>query len=102
MSRNLCEVTGLALTGYLASRLLSLELESEGMAAAQAEQVLTDAEEFCQKIETQFEKTAPDLWNETAKSERGMLKDTLKGLRERWGNSFESLSNWICQNASIS
>ena len=100
MSRNLCEVTGLALTGYLASRLLSLQLKSESAAEIQTEQVLNDSEEFCQKIETQFEKTAPDLWNETAKSERGMLKDTLKGLRERWGNSFESLSNWICQNAS--
>ena len=99
MSRNLCEVTGLALTGYLASRFLALQPEKEG-AAAQAEQVLNDAEEFCQKIETQFEETAPDLWDETTKSEHGMLEDTLKGLREHWSISFEDLLSWICQNAS--
>ena len=83
MSRNLCEITGLALTGYLVSRFLFLEPKSEEP-VHQAEQVLINAEEFCQKIETQVQKTAPIFWNQTSESERGLLKQTLTSLRGRW------------------
>ena len=100
VSRNLCEITGLALSGYLASRLLLLEPRSDGAAVAQAEQVLTDAEKFCQKVETQFRETAPNLWDKTPESERGMLEQTIKSLREQWGIRFDELLSWICQNAS--
>ena len=99
MSRNLCEITGLALTGYLVSRFLFLEPKSEEP-VHQAEQVLITAEEFCQKIETQVEKTAPTLWNQTPESKRGLLKQTLKSLREQWSFGCDELLNWICQNAS--
>ena len=37
MTRNLCEITGLALTGYLASRLLQLELENNSLIFNQIE-----------------------------------------------------------------
>ena len=100
MSRSLCEVTGLALTGYLASKLLSLDLQSNSVTRAQCEQILNDAEEFCQKIETQFENSAPDLWCNTIEFERGMLEDTIKGLKEHWDISIKDLLYWICQNAS--
>ena len=100
MSRNLCEVTGLALTGYLASRLLPLEPRNDGEAVTQAEQILIDAEEFCQKIETRFRETAPNLWDDTPESERGMLEQTIKSLREQWSVRFDELLSWICQNAS--
>ena len=99
MSRNLCEITGLALTGYLVSRFLFLKPESE-KPVHQAEQVLVAAEEFCQKIETQVEKTAPTLWDQTPESKRGLLKQTLKSLREQWNFSCDELLNLICQNAS--
>ena len=90
MSRNLCEITGLALTGYLVSRFLFLEPKSEE-SVHQAEQVLITAEEFCQKIETQVEKTAPTLWDQTPKSKRGLLKQTLKSLREQWSLGCDKL-----------
>jgi hypothetical protein len=99
MSRNLCEITGLALTGHLVSRFLLLKPGSEEL-VHQAEQVLITAEEFCQKIETQVEKTAPTLWDQTPESKRGLLKQTLKSLRERWSFGCDELLNWICQNAS--
>ncbi|MDP6336189.1 MAG: ADP-ribosylglycohydrolase family protein [Nitrospinaceae bacterium] len=100
LSRNLCEVTGLALTGYLASRFLSLELGNAEGPVAEAEQILTDAEEFCQKVETRFRETAPGLWDETAESARGMLGQTLEGLRKRWNVGLDELLEWVCQNAS--
>ena len=99
MSRNLCEITGLALTGHLVSRFLLLKPESEEL-VHQAEQVLITAEELCQKIETQVQKTAPTLWNQTPESKRGLLKQTLKSLREQWSFGCDELLNWICQNAS--
>lgn len=99
MSRNLCEITGLALIGYLVSRFLLLKPESEEP-HHQAEEILITAEEFCQKIQNQVEKTAPIFWNQTSESERGLLKKSLTSLRERWGFDCDELLNWICQNAS--
>ena len=99
MCRNLCEITGLALTGYLVSRFLFLEPESE-KTAHQTEEFVIIAEEFCQKIETQIEKTSPIFWNQTSESERGLLKQSLTSLRERWSFGCDELLNWICQNAS--
>lgn len=99
MSRNLCEVTGLALSGYLASRLLPLE-PGDGGPVAGAEQVLIDAEELCQKVESRFQETAPGLWDATPVSARGILGQTVRSLRERWDYGFEELLDWICQNAS--
>ena len=100
MSRNLCEITGLALTGYLASRFLLLEPRSNGEATTEIEKILIDAEKFCQKIETRFQKIAPTLWDKTPQSERGMLEQTIKSLRELWDVEFNQLLSWICQNAS--
>ena len=99
MSRNLCEITGLALTGYLVSRFLLLKPEREE-AVHQTEEVLINAEEFCQRIETQVQKNAPIFWSQTSESERGLLKQTLTSLRERWDFGCDELLNWICQNAS--
>ena len=49
ISRNLCEVTGLALTGYLASRFLLLKPGNHPEAIAGTEKVLIDAEKFLSK-----------------------------------------------------
>ena len=100
MTRNLCEITGLALTGYLSSRLLQLELENNGLVFNQTESILKDAEIFCQKIETQIRNTAPIIWDQTPESERRMLEQTIKGLREKWNTGFNELLSWVCQNAS--
>ena len=100
MSRNLCEITGLALTGYLASKLLKLEPENNKDTLNQAEIILKDAEIFCQKIETRFREAAPNLWDTTPESEYGMLEQTIKMLREQWNMDFNELLNWICKNAS--
>ena len=100
MSRNLCEVTGLALTGYLASRFLLLASGSHSEAMVEAEKILIAAENFCQRIEARFRKIVPKLWDKTPESERGMLEQTIKSLREQWCVSFHELLNWICQNAS--
>ncbi len=100
LSRNLCEITGLALAGYLASRFLSLEPGNVGEPVAEADLVLRDTEEFCQKVETRLRETAPGLWGENAESERGLLEQTLKGLRERWDVGLDELLQWVCQNAS--
>jgi hypothetical protein len=78
MSRNLCEITGLALTGYIASRLLQFEPEKNNDSFEQTELILRDVETFCQKIENQLKKTAPDLWETTPESEHGMLEKTIK------------------------
>ena len=55
---------------------------------------------FCQKIENRFQEIAPNLWDETPQSERGMLEQTIKSLRELWDIEFNQLLSWICQNAS--
>ena len=100
MSRNLCEITGLTLTGYLASRLLQLESGNNSDALNQTEIILRDAEIFCQKIEARFRETAPNLWDTTPKSEHGMLEETIKNLREQWDIGFNDLLSWVCKNAS--
>jgi ADP-ribosylglycohydrolase len=100
MTRNLCEITGLALTGYLALRLLQLELENNSDVFNQTESILRDAEIFCQKIETQIQKKAPTIWDQTPESERRMLEQTIKCLREQWNTDINELLNWVCQNAS--
>ena len=100
MTRNLCEITGLALTGYLASRLLQLELENNSLIFNQTESILKDAEIFCHKIETQIRNIAPIIWDQTPESERRMLEQTIKGLREKWNTGFNELLSWVCQNAS--
>ena len=100
MSRNLCEITGLALTGYFASKLLQLESENNAEALNQTEIVLRDAEIFCQKIETRIRETAPNLWNSTPESEHGMLEQTIKKLREQWSIDLNELLSWVCKNAS--
>ena len=51
MSRNLCEITVLTLTGYLASRFLQLESGNNSDALNETEIILRDAEIFCQKID---------------------------------------------------
>ena len=66
MSRNLCEITGLTLTGYLASRFLQLESGNNSDALNQTKIILRDAEIFCQKIETRFRKL-PDKKLQQAK-----------------------------------
>ncbi|KMP12698.1 hypothetical protein UR09_00460 [Candidatus Nitromaritima sp. SCGC AAA799-A02] len=102
MSRNLCEVTGVALAGYLAGRLLLLD-PGEGdspLTENDAERVLFDAEELCRKAEARFGEAASELWEQTADPERGMLEYTLRGLRENWSLGFDDLVSWICQNAS--
>ena len=100
MSRNLCEITGLALTGYLASKLLKLEPENNKDTLNQAEIILKDAEIFCQKIETRFREAAPNLWDTTPESEYGMLEQTIKMLREKWDTDFNQLLDCVCNNAS--
>jgi ADP-ribosylglycohydrolase len=100
MSRNLCEITGLALTGFLASRLLQLEREDSSDGLSQTEMVLRDAEIFCQKVETQLRKLAPIFWDSVPESEYGILEQTIKMLREQWNMDFNELLNWICKNAS--
>jgi ADP-ribosylglycohydrolase len=100
MSRNLCEITGLALTGYIASRLLQLEHGHNSDDLNGTEMVLKDAEIFCQKIETRLRESAPNLWNNAPESEHGMLEQTIKTLREKWDTDFHELLNWICKNAS--
>ena len=100
MSRNLCEITGLALTGYIASRLLQFEPEKNNESFEQTELILRDMEMFCQKIENQLKKTAPNLWETTPESEHGMLGKTIKNLREQWNIDFDELLSWVCKNAS--
>jgi len=99
MSRNLCEVTGLAITGYLVSRLLLLEPGIEE-SSLHTEQILIDVEEYCHKIEARIQETSPILWHQTPELERGMLQQTIKNLRERWDLNYDELLNWTCQNAS--
>jgi ADP-ribosylglycohydrolase len=100
MSRNLSEITGLALTGYLASRLLQLEHGQNSDDLNRTEMVLKDAEIFCQKVEARLRESAPNLWNSVPESEHGMLEQTIKTLREKWNIDFNELLNWVCKNAS--
>ena len=102
MSRNLSEVTSVALAGYLASQLLPIEPREQDvpLTGNDAKQVVSDAEEFCRKVEARFKETAPDLWKETPETERGALEKTLRGLREHWDLKLEDVLGWIVQNAS--
>ncbi len=100
MSRSLCEITGLALTGYLASRLLQLDYRHNSDYLYQTKMVLKDAEIFCQKVESRFKESAPILWGSIPESEHGMLEQTIKTLREKWDIGFNELLNWVCENAS--
>ncbi len=97
MTENLCEITGVVLTGYWTHRFLSWETEQE-ISLQDAEELLADAAEFCGQTENFFEEQYPELWNRNG--EDRSFSQTLRRLGENFRLEEKALLKLICENAS--
>jgi ADP-ribosylglycohydrolase len=93
LSRHPWEVVGAAVTGWITVRLINEEELPEGVA------LLSEAAEFCKTAEVWYRENYPDRFALAEKNPEAMSR-TFEELAVRYKDAPESLSAWICDNAS--
>jgi ADP-ribosylglycohydrolase len=101
MNRNPMEVIGSALTGYLVTCFLSLDLqEGEGLTEKETLEIIGKGVETCKQAELLLKEQYPNIWDEFGERLFKALGLTLQGLMEKLHLEEGPLFSWICENAS--
>jgi ADP-ribosylglycohydrolase len=102
MSKNPCEVVGLALTGFLTARFLALEPVEDGepMSDDVAHEILNSAVEFSVQAQGYYTERYPELVEEFGEASSGGVATMLQDLCIQWQSPVEELKPWIAERAA--
>lgn len=103
LNRNFWELTGVALTGYLINRCLTMEFPAEeDQIPAALENLLQGSADFCEETEAYLKKRYTHLPNPAQEQNPQAVSIAMRALESKWKNqSIDSLKNWICENAAV-
>ena len=100
LTRNPMEVVGTALAGHLATGLLSLEPDEDGLQVEKSRQLLEGAVNACERAELILEERFPEIERASGKKVFTALRLTVQRTMERFDWELGPLFDWICENAS--
>ena len=99
---NPMEILGTVLNGYIVTCFLSMESQEdgEGLSKEKSKDFLEDAVKACKRGELLLKQRYPEIEQASGEKIFQSLRLTIQGTLERFDLELDSISDWICENAS--